>query len=434
MANDQITSIQGTEDLLPEQWAYWRRLYGAARRQFALYGYGEIRTPVIEDLRLFVKGTGETTDIVEKEMYAIPGSDGESVALRPEGTPSVVRSYLERKLDRQAPFQKLCYVGPMFRHERPQKGRLRQFHQLGVEAIGSAEPLLDAETILLAMAIFRDVGLSGCRLLLNTIGCETCRPRYRDAVRDAVKDRLGELCEDCRRRLERNVFRVLDCKNEGCRPVIESLPEITEFLDEDCARHYAAVKDALGRAGLEFTEDPRLVRGLDYYTRTVYEIKHPGLGARDAICGGGRYDKLVEILGGPPTPCVGFAIGAEATLLAMESELGPPPDAAPRPEVYVVCFEEAARPFCFGLIGDLRGAGIAADMDFEARSAKSQMRQANRLEARLCFLIGGREVEQDQVLIKDMADGRQWSVPREQAAGEAAGHLGQRQANPGAAR
>ena len=418
MADNQIQSIQGTQDLLPEQWGYWRRLYGAASRLFERAGYGQLRTPVLEDARLFIKGTGETTDVVEKEMYTIPAGEGESVALRPEGTPGVARSYLEHSLHKQVTFQKFYYIGPMFRHEKPQKARLRQFHHAGVEAIGSGSPLLDAETILLAEAVFREIGLSGYEVVVNSIGCEECRADYRQQVREMLGDRVEDLCEDCRRRLDRNVFRVLDCKNEQCSAITAELPPVTEFLDDDCATHYDAVKGALWSNGLEFTEDPKLVRGLDYYTRTVYEFIHPGLGARNAICGGGRYDNLVELLGGPSLPCVGFAIGAEATILAMESELGPAGDASPRPDVYVVCFDDEARAPCFDLVQRLRGAGIGAEMDYEDRSAKSQMRTADRLGAKLCFLIGGRELEQDQVLIKDMAEGNQWNAPWEDAAAE----------------
>lgn len=412
MPQEQIRSIQGTEDVLPEEWTYWRRLEQTARRLFERYGYGQVRTPVIEQTALFVKGTGETTDIVEKEMYTIPTGDGESVTLRPEGTPPVIRSYLERSLDRQVTFQKLYYIGPMFRRERPQKGRLRQFHQLGVEAVGSDSPLLDAETVLLAVEVFHELGLRQFEVALNTIGCEECRPGYRRQVRNLLEGRIEDLCPDCRRRLERNVFRVLDCKNEECRTIVEGLPPVTEFLDPECAAHYSAVKDALRAAEVEFTEDNRLVRGLDYYTRTVYEIRHGGLGARDAICGGGRYDDLVELLGGPDLPCVGFAIGAEATLLAMESELGEPSPAAGRPDVFVVCFDEEARPECFRIVTELRRAGLSAEMDYEGRSPKSQMRVADRLQAPLCFLMGGRELEQGVVLVKDMAEGEQWNVPR----------------------
>ncbi len=413
-----ITSIPGTEDVLPGGWGHWRTLYETARSTFERYGYGEVRTPLIEDTRLFVKGTGETTDIVQKEMYTIPSKDEDSITLRPEGTPSAIRAYLEHSLDKQAPFQKLYYGGPMFRHERPQRGRLRQFHQLGIEAIGGASPLLDVETILVALDIYRGVGLKDVRLWINSIGCQDCRPAFRDMLRGILQERLNQLCDDCRARLDRNVLRVYDCKNELCRRVVETLPTMVEHLDEPCAEHYAQVKSALASAGVEFNEDPRLVRGLDYYTRTVYEIKHPALGARDTICGGGRYDGLVELLGGPPTPCVGFGLGCEPTLLAMEAELGAPADSSPRPDVYIICFEKDARADCFVLVEELRRAGLSADMDYEGRSAKAQMRMANRLNARHCFLIGGDELATGTVTIKDMSDSSQRSVPRAEAVAE----------------
>ncbi|MFO8006879.1 MAG: histidine--tRNA ligase [Candidatus Brocadiia bacterium] len=421
MSEQQIQSIAGTEDVLPSQWAYWRRLYGAAERLFERYGYGRIRTPVLEERRLFIKGTGETTDVVQKEMYTIPSGGDEDdpadgVSLRPEGTPPVIRSYLEHSLHKGQTFRKLYYVGPMFRHERPQRGRLRQFHQLGVEAVGSASPLLDVETILLAAGIFREAGLEGFETYVNSMGCSECRPGIRDRLRELLRGREEELCGDCVRRLDRNVFRVLDCKKEPCRQVTADLPPITGMLCEDCSAHHDAVRRGLEREGATFQEDPHLVRGLDYYTRTVYEIKHPSLGARDTICGGGRYDDLVELLGGPSLPCVGFAIGAEPTLLAMEAELGPAPEQAPAPEVYIVCFEDEVREECFALAGELRRAGVSADLDYEGRSAKSQMRVADRSGAPLCFLIGGREVENEEALIKDMATGEQWTAPRREAA------------------
>jgi histidyl-tRNA synthetase len=420
MAHEQIRSVQGTEDVLPAGWGHWRRLYDAARRVFELSGYGEIRTPVIEDAHLFVKGTGETTDIVQKEMYTIPAGQDEALALRPEGTPPVARAYLEHNLHKQQPFQKLYYFGPMFRRERPQRGRLRQFHQLGVEVFGSASPLVDAETILVAMDVFREVGLRKSVLWVNSIGCPECRPPFRAKLRDILLERAAELCPDCLGRMERNVLRVYDCKNEACRRVVDSLPEMADHLCEACAAHYAEVQGALTQAGTAFQKDPRLVRGLDYYTRTVFEIKHPDLGARDAICGGGRYDGLVETLGGPPTPGVGFSIGAEATLLAVEAELGPAADSSSVPAAYVVCFEDGLRCDAFALVQELRRAGVSADMDYEGRSPKSQLRVANRLGVRLCCLLGPDEAARGEVTLKDMSEGRQWAVPLSQAARQAA--------------
>jgi len=419
MPEPQIQSVRGTEDILPHQWGWWRRLHKEAVRLFELYGYGEVRTPILEPLALFAKGTGETTDIVQKQMYLLEGGgETERVTLRPEGTPPTIRAYLEHNLHKKRRFQKLYYIGPMFRNERPQKGRLRQFHQAGVEAIGSASPLLDAETIMLAVDIYRAVGLKDFVVNLNSIGCANCRPAYRQRVRGLLEGRRGELCEECSLRLDRNVFRILDCKNERCKKIARELPSMADSLCEQCEEHYLQVKNALDRQGVTYVEDPHLVRGLDYYTRTVYEIKHSGLGARDTICGGGRYDGLVELLGGVPTPCVGFAMGLEASILAMESELGAAPSTEPRPAVYVVCFQEEGREVSFKLLQSLRKAGIAAEMDFESRSAKAQLRAANSLGCPLCFLVGERELEQGQVSIKNMQSGEQWTVGFAKAAGE----------------
>ena len=418
MTEPAIQSVQGTEDILPGQWGWWRRLCEEARRLFELYGYGEVRTPIFEHLALFVKGTGETTDIVQKQMYLIESGGGDGMALRPEGTPPVIRAYLEHNFHKSRRFQKFYYVGPMFRKERPQKGRLRQFHQAGVEAIGGASPLLDAETIMLAVDIYRAVGLKRFVVKLNSIGCADCRPTYRQEVRGLLEAHRGDLCEDCQLRLDRNVFRILDCKNEQCRQLTAELPTMADSLCAQCKEHYLEVKRALDESGVAYVEDPHLVRGLDYYTRTVYEITHEGLGARDTICGGGRYDGLVELLGGPPTPCVGFAMGVEASILAAEAELGAAPSTELRPAIYVVCFQQEARTVSFGLLRSLREAGIAAEMDFEDRSAKAQMRAANSLGCPLCFLVGQREVEQGRVSIKDMQGGEQWTVAFAEAVAE----------------
>lgn len=417
MTQQEIQSLQGTEDLLPWQWGHWRNLYRAAREMFRRYGYGSLRTPVIEYTRLFEKGTGATTDIVQKEMYTIPTSDEEeTICLRPEGTPPAIRAYLENGLHMTDPFQKFCYMGPMFRHERPQRGRLRQFHQIGVEAIGGASPSLDAETIALANDIFREVGLKQCTTYVNSLGCADDRAQFRDEIQDMLRQRVDALCADCHERLERNVLRVYDCKNEACQQVVSDLPTMLDYICEQCREHYEAVRGWLEHAGVPYLEDPRLARGLDYYTRTVYEIKHPGLGARDTICGGGRYDNLVELFGGPSMPCVGFGIGAEATLLAMESELGEPEGTAPRPQAYVVCFGDEARGPAFVLAQELRAEDLSVELDHEDRSPSSQMKVANRLNAPICLLLGGNELEAGEVTLKNMATGKQWQVPREETA------------------
>ncbi len=425
MTEQEIKAVLGTEDLLPAQWSHWRRLCSAACTLFESYGYGQIRTPVFEDTRLFVKGTGDTTDIVEKQMYSIPAGEGESLTLRPEGTPPVIRSYLENSLHKQQTFQKFYYIGPMFRRERPQKGRLRQFHQIGVEVIGSDSPLADAETIVLAMDLFREAGLSDIRLHINSIGCADCRDDLRRSMRNALQPHLDSLCEDCIRRMDRNVFRVLDCNNPRCREVTALLPPLTDALCDACSDHHARLKAALDAVGVAYFEDQHLVRGLDYYTRTVFEIKHSGIGARDAVGGGGRYDDLVALLGGPDIPCVGFALGVEPTLLAMESELGEPEDSSPQTDVYVICFDDEARAACFELATELRRAGIAADTDYEGRSGKSQLRVANRLGAALCLLMGGNELEAGTVTLKDMEGGSQWSAGRDDFVAEVQQFLSQ---------
>jgi len=415
-----IRSVQGTEDVLPQQWGWWRRLCGEARRLFEAYGYGQVRTPILEHSPLFVKGTGSTTDIVQKQMYTIQGEsdDEDAITLRPEGTPPTIRTYLENQFHKKITFQKFYYIGPMFRKERPQKGRLRQFHQAGVEAVGGASPLLDVETVILARDIYRDVGLENFEIKLNSIGCEECRTEFRQEVYELLDKEREKLCEDCQDRMDRNVFRVLDCKNEQCQEIAERLPTITDYLCEDCSSHHDEVKAALSEEAVDYVEAPHLVRGLDYYTKTVYEITHSSLGARDTICGGGRYDGLVELLGGPSLPCVGFAMGLEASLLAMEAELGDPPSTGVEPVVYVVSFEAAARPESFRLIQRLREAGIPAEMDFEERSASAQMRMADNMNATFCFLMGERELQSGDVLIKHMETGDQWNAPRENAVKE----------------
>ncbi len=426
MSENPIRSLSGTEDRLPWQWEFWRRLHAAARRQFRLHGYGELATPVLEDARLFIKGTGEDTEIVEKQMYTLnPAANGEesssgneAITLRPEGTPPAIRAYLEANMHKQGKFRKLWYAGPMFRRERPQKGRLRQFHQIGVEAIGGESPLLDAETILLAAAIYKDAGLTQCRTHINSIGCPQCRPSYRRALKESLENRAGELCHDCLRRLDRNVLRVLDCKNPGCRQVAAAAPVIKNMLCDECDKHYARVKAAIDHGGINYREDPHLVRGLDYYTRTVYEIKHDALGARDTICGGGRYDGLVTQLGGPHTPCVGFAMGVEATLIAMEEESCAEEEDGGGIDVYVVCFDDSARARGFEQVTSLRKAGLSADMDYEGRSSSKQLKMADKSGAAFSLLIGGSELHRNEAALKDMHSGEQQDVPLEKAAAE----------------
>ena len=408
-----IKAPRGTFDILPEEMPLWLELEAAAREVFRRYGYSLVRTPLLEETRLFVRGIGETTDIVEKEMYTFPtkGRD-EPLSLRPEATAGIVRAYIEHRYDKNLPLRKFAYMGPMFRYERPQAGRQRQFHQIGVEVLGTHSPEADVETIALALDIFKGVGLSGVTLKVNSIGCPKCRDNYRQGVRDFLGDRADKLCPDCKRRMERNVFRVLDCKVESCRELTRGVPAIDEYLCQDCRTHFERVLELLGELGIEYVKEKFLVRGLDYYTRTVYEFAHSALGARDAVGGGGRYDNLVEELGGAATGAVGFSIGSEATLLALKGSAPGASQDAPSWEPYavLVLVDESVRTGAFKVLSELRAAGIAAEMPFDVRSVKSQMRGVNRCNARVAVILGPEEIARGAAKVKDMATGDESDV------------------------
>ena len=420
-------------DVLPEEMALLRHVEDTAHRVFRLYGYEEIRTPLFEDTRLFVRSIGESTDIVEKEMYTFPTTTTStttststttttappgptepsatttttSITLRPEATAPVVRAVVEHELLKQKGFWKLYYVGPMFRKERPQAGRSRQFSQIGVEAVGSPEPSVDVESILLAARFFGEIGLAGVEVKLNTIGCPTCRSDYRNALREVLAPRKAALCDDCRARFDRNVFRILDCKREACKAIAQETPPMRDYLDDACRKHFDTVTALLGDADLNFRVDDRLVRGFDYYTRTVFELAHPALGARDAVCGGGRYDNLVEELGGPAAGCVGFAVGVVPTLIALRKTAGEAAAETPVLDAYVVAVNDDARSECFRVADQLRRAGVSAELDHERRSLKAQMRSANRLGARYTIVIGPDELAEGRLKLKNMAGGEE---------------------------
>ena len=411
---------RGTVDLTGEGLDRLEAVETAARRVFGQFGFREIRGPLFEETRLFARTTGETSDIVEKEMFTIP-REKESYSLRPEGTPSVVRHYVEQSLFANAPFQKFFYAGPMFRYERPQAGRQRQFHQVGVEALGSADPLLDAEVILMQDRFFRSLCVEGQEVRVNTIGCSECRPVYRARLLESLRPNAASLCDNCTRRMERNPLRILDCKEERCGTIAAELPLIEDLVCGACTDHYAAVLDALTSAGIAFERDPHLVRGLDYYTRTVFETIHPALGARSAICGGGRYDGLVEELGGPATPALGFAVGVEATLLAL-SRLSKTPALPERvTDAFLVAVKPEQRPAAFALLARLRDAGLRADMDYEGRAMKAQMKKANRAAARYAVLLGPGEVERGTATIRNLSDRSQEEVSQDEVAGKLSG-------------
>ena len=401
-----INGPRGTKDILPDTVAQWTHVEKVIRELCARYGYHEIRTPIFEHTELFLRGIGETTDVVEKEMYTFTDRGERSLTLRPENTASVVRSYLQNKLYAADALVKLFYIGSMFRYDRPQAGRYREFHQFGVEALGEASPAVDAEIIVLAVEFLRALGLQELKLHLNSVGCPKCRPVYREKLQEFFRPHLEELCTDCRSRFERNPLRLLDCKNEHCHALAEDAPRITDCLCDECRTHFAEVQSYLTAAGIPFELDANLVRGLDYYTKTAFEVKYTPLGAQSAVAGGGRYDGLVEEVGGPPTPGIGFAVGLERVLLALEKqELLP--EELEAVDVFVVALGEAAQIPAFKLLHELRAAKLSAAMDFAGRSMKAQMKQANKKNARFVAILGEDEVKEASALLKDMKTSEQ---------------------------
>lgn len=401
-----ISGPRGTKDMLPESSHRWHYIEQMVRELCRLYGYQEIRTPIFEHTELFLRGIGETTDVVSKEMYTFTDKGNRSITLRPENTASVVRSFLENKLYAEPQPVKLYYMGPMFRYDRPQAGRLRQFHQFGIEAIGAAGPAIDAEIILLAVDFFQKLGLNELALLINSVGCPQCRPLYRDKLQAFLRDKLEGLCEDCQSRFERNPMRILDCKNENCQMLSQGAPHMTECLCDDCQSQFLGLQFLLQAVGIKFTLDPRLVRGLDYYTKTAFEIQYPPLGAQSAICGGGRYDGLVEECGGQPTPGIGFAIGLERVLLALEKQQLLP-DFKTGIDVYIAPIGDKGKTLAFQLLRQMRHSGLACDMDMMNRSLKAQLKRANKYPARFVIIIGDEEVDQGKVMVKNMDSGEQ---------------------------
>ena len=401
-----INGPRGTKDILPDTVAQWTHVEKVIRELCARYGYREIRTPIFEHTELFLRGIGETTDVVEKEMYTFTDRGERSLTLRPENTASVVRSYLQNKLYAADALVKLFYIGSMFRYDRPQAGRYREFHQFGVEALGEENPAVDAEIIVLAVEFLRALGLHELKLHLNSVGCPKCRPVYRERLQEFFRPHLEELCTDCRSRFERNPLRLLDCKNEHCHALAEDAPRITDCLCDECRTHFAEVQSYLTAAGIPFELDANLVRGLDYYTKTAFEVKYTPLGAQSAVAGGGRYDGLVEEVGGPPTPGIGFAVGLERVLLALEKQelLPEEPEAV---DVFVVALGEAAQIPAFKLLHELRAAKLSAAMDFAGRSMKAQMKQANKKNARFVAILGEDEVKEASALLKDMKTSEQ---------------------------
>lgn len=406
---------RGTKDILPDTVGDWNYVEGEIRELCRRFGYSEIRTPIFEHTELFQRGIGEGTDVVDKEMYTFTDRGERSITLRPENTASAVRAYLQNKLYAQSNLVKLFYIGSMFRYDRPQSGRMREFHQFGVEALGEANPAVDAEVILLAMNLLEGLGLKDLELSINSVGCPKCRSKYRTMLQDFFRDKLEDLCEDCRSRFERSPLRILDCKKDSDKPYMADAPKITDCLCEECADHFAKLKELLTSAGISFTHDPRLVRGLDYYTKTAFEIKYPPLGAQSAVAGGGRYDGLIEEMGGNPTPAVGFATGLERLLLALESQ-NLLPEKNRSVDAYVVALGETAQAEGFKLLNSLRQQGLSAAMDFAGRSMKAQMKQANKLGAKYSVILGEDEIAEGVVMLRSMEDSSQAKVPMAQVA------------------
>lgn len=406
---------RGTKDILPDTVGDWNYVEGEIRELCRRFGYSEIRTPIFEHTELFQRGIGEGTDVVDKEMYTFTDRGERSITLRPENTASAVRAYLQNKLYAQSNLVKLFYIGSMFRYDRPQAGRMREFHQFGVEALGEANPAVDAEVILLAMNLLEGLGLKDLELSINSVGCPKCRSKYRTMLQDFFRDKLEDLCEDCRSRFERSPLRILDCKKDSDKPYMADAPKITDCLCEECADHFAKLKELLTSAGISFTHDPRLVRGLDYYTKTAFEIKYPPLGAQSAVAGGGRYDGLIEEMGGNPTPAVGFATGLERLLLALESQ-NLLPEKNRSVDAYVVALGEAAQAEGFKLLNSLRQQGLSAAMDFAGRSMKAQMKQANKLGAKYSVILGEDEIAEGVAMLRSMEDSSQAKVHMAQVA------------------
>lgn len=409
----QHKAPRGTEDFLPERLPLLRFITETCREIIESYGYLEIQPPLFEETSLYVRSIGEVTDIVEKEMFTCTRGDT-SVTFRPEATAGVVRAYIENKLDKIRPFRKFYNIGPMFRFERPQAARQRQFHQIGIEAIGSNDPRLDAEVIQVSCRCLEALGIHHAKLHINSVGDSADRDRYRTALADFVRPQLDKYCEDCNKRFERNVFRVLDCKNRSCMALNRPAPSFLEHLGEESRKHFKAVQFALNTIGREFTVDKSIIRGLDYYTNTVFEIRLPSIGARDTLVGGGRYNNLVEELGGSPTPAIGFSLGVVGTMLALakagiaEGYIGEDPC-----PIFICAMSDEDRIAAFVLAEELRLAGLTVDLGYEGRSLKAQLRQADKRGARVVLILGEDERSKGVIQVKDMAEGTQQEMPQD---------------------
>ncbi len=409
-----IKAVKGTRDILPPDSRVWNRVEETARRVFSAYHYGEIRTPIFEETALFARGVGEETDIVSKEMYTWEDRDGSSLTLRPENTASVIRAYIEHRLDQRPGLQKLYYIGPMFRRERPQKGRYRQFSQIGAEVIGSESPAVDAEVIEMVLEILSQCGLSGFHLVINSVGCKDCRPAFLALLRERLQEVKGQLCGDCQRRADTNPLRVLDCKVPQDQPVIETLPSILDHLCEVCKPHFATVRQFLDDRGIQYEVRPRLVRGLDYYMRTTFEVVHGALGAQNSVLGGGRYDGLAESLGSRVhSPGIGFSIGEDRLVMSVEeASQNASGDAL---DVFIAPMGAEPLRHAAGLAHELRRHNVRVEIAFEGK-LKRALELANKLNARYTLIVGDAEMAAGVYALKNMTSGEQEMISREQLA------------------
>ena len=402
----EIKAIRGFNDVLPDEIGKWQFVERTAREVFEGFGFSEIRIPILERTELFSRGIGEATDIVEKEMYTFTDRGGNSLTLRPEATASMSRAYLEHQMYSFDPVAKLYCIGPMFRYERPQKGRFRQFNQIDAEVFGVENPMVDAEVIIMLIHFLERVGLEKLELQLNSLGCMECRPRYREELRKFFEGKSFQLCEDCRRRLQTNPLRIFDCKVESCKEAIADAPKVTDFLCSECQEHFDRVKEYLTIAGLTYILNPKMVRGLDYYTRTAFEVVSYGLGAQNAVTGGGRYDNLFQEIGGLDIPGIGFAIGVERLISLLPEER----DFRQYPHLFVAALGEEGYREAYKLINQLHLQGIRAVLDYEGKSLKSQMRRADKLKARYTLILGEEEIKRGRAVLRNMADKSQEEI------------------------
>lgn len=403
-------AVKGTRDVLPKDVYKNQYIEATAIDVAEKFGYKEIRTPMFEHTELFQRGVGDTTDVVQKEMYTFDDKGGRSITLRPEGTAGAVRAYLENGLCNEALPQKVCYVGPCFRYEKPQAGRLREFHQFGVECLGTASPLADAELISLAKSIFDTLGVTDLSLEINSIGCPRCRAEYHKALREYFSAHTDELCDTCNGRLERNPMRILDCKSPVCSKIAENAPVVTDYLCDECREHFEKVQEYLKTLNIEYTINPKIVRGLDYYTKTVFEFVSDSIGAQGTVCGGGRYDGLVDELGGQKTPSLGFAMGLERLMLVMEAQNAPFPEEN-KPDLFIVAIGDKATAKAVEIAKDMREEGFTALMDLNQRSIRAQMKYADKLGAKFNIVIGDNEVDSGITKLKNMTTGEEAEIP-----------------------